>query len=117
MADIELFQGEVSPIIYISPPEDGETNLDAAWECKLGVYDSGDVVQLSRTVTNKEMSDIDPPIREHFSTYFTEAETAALDVGEYTIAIAVYQTVSEEPPKYRQEKHLTLKVNQGFIDF
>jgi hypothetical protein len=116
MADMELYQGEVSPLILISPPNDGvTTTLDAAWACKLGIYNDQDVEKLSRTITLKQVSDVGQPEREYFSTFFTEIETAALAVGEYTIAVLLYETSTSNPPKYCKEVHKTLTISKGLV--
>lgn len=116
MADIELYQGEISPLILISPPHDGIAEvLNTAWACKIGVYNDQDVEQFTRAITLKELSDVGNPTREYFSTYFTEVETAALAVGIYTVAIVVYETSSSSPPKYRKEQHKTLEIKKGLV--
>lgn len=116
MSDMELHQGDVSPHILISPPHDGiSTALDIAWACKLGVYNDQGVEQFTREITLKHVSDIGQPEREYFSTYFNEAETAALAVGDYTIAVLMYETSTSSPPKYCKEIHKTLRITKGFM--
>jgi hypothetical protein len=117
MADIELCQGDVSPVLLISPPNDGVTlTLAPEWACKLGVYGPQGIEEISRDVTDKVVSTIGTPEREYFTTFLTELETANLGVGEYTIAITMYETTSTTPPKYRKEIHRTLKIGAGFVN-
>ena len=114
---MELYQGEISPLILISPPHDGVRKLlDPTWECKLGVYNDQDVEQFSRAITSKQISNVGHPEREYFSTFFTDVETGALAEGEYTIAIVMYETSTNNPPKYCKEIHKTLSIAKSLIN-
>jgi hypothetical protein len=116
MADLELFQGEVSPLFLISPPRGAiDKILQPQWACELGVYNTQGNEKFSRVITEKQMSDVGQEEREYFATYFTEAETAGLSVGEYTVAILMYETSTGNPPKYRKEIHKTLSIQKGLI--